>query len=345
MATTSIWRVKGWLGKVLVYIENPAKTINPAFYEKEKMTEKQIQSLSDVIEYAADRNKTEKESGDLLQSFVTGVNCSPKIARQQMLSVKNYYNKEDGTVAYHGYQSFAPGEATPEIAHEIGVKLATKLWGDRYQVLVATHLDKANHLHNHFVLNTVSFVDGVKYHRTHEDYKAMRETSDTLCREYGLSVIENPKPGKSLHYATWKATQKGLPFWATPVKEDVDDAILKSMTAKQFWTILKAQGYWIRLFCRWDCRTHPFAESQNTSVTRTHSANTESVGKRQHEISQQGYRLSCPVHPLLLSAGILSESKAPEQQTPSFSAERRSAEIGCHIRGSKAACPLSHRYG
>lgn len=243
MATTSIWRVKGWLGKVLVYIENPAKTINPAFYEKEKMTEKQIQSLSDVIEYAADRNKTEKESGDLLQSFVTGVNCSPKIARQQMLSVKNYYNKEDGTVAYHGYQSFAPGEATPEIAHEIGVKLATKLWGDRYQVLVATHLDKANHLHNHFVLNTVSFVDGVKYHRTHEDYKAMRETSDTLCREYGLSVIENPKPGKSLHYATWKATQKGLPFWATPVKEDVDDAILKSMTAKQFWTILKAQGY------------------------------------------------------------------------------------------------------
>ena len=68
-----------------------------------------------------------------------------------MLAAKKRFGKEDGTVAYHGYQSFAPGEATPELAHEIGVKLATRLWGNRYQVIVATHLDKENHLHNHFV--------------------------------------------------------------------------------------------------------------------------------------------------------------------------------------------------
>ena len=65
---------------------------------------------------------------------------------------------------YHGYQSFAPGEATPELAHEIGLALAKKLWGEKYQVLVTTHLDKAHHLHNHFVVNTVSFVDGIKYY-------------------------------------------------------------------------------------------------------------------------------------------------------------------------------------
>ncbi|OKZ75765.1 MAG: hypothetical protein BHV93_00325 [Clostridiales bacterium 52_15] len=87
---------------------------------------------------------------------MSGINCSPATARDEMLAVKKRFGKKDGTVAYHGYQSFAPGEATPELAHEIGVKLATRLWGDRYQVIIATHLDKENHLHNHFVLNTAN---------------------------------------------------------------------------------------------------------------------------------------------------------------------------------------------
>jgi hypothetical protein len=77
-----------------------------------------------------------------MQQFVSGVNCHPATAREEMIAVKKRFGKEDGTVAYHGYQSFAPGEATPEMAHEIGVKLAQQLWGDKYQVIVATHLDK-----------------------------------------------------------------------------------------------------------------------------------------------------------------------------------------------------------
>ncbi len=161
MAVTSLWRVKGWLGKVVIYIENPDKTENPAFYEKQNMNEKQTQGLSDVIEYALNSEKTVIEDGEIMQSFVSGVNCFPGTAREEMMAVKRQFGKEDGTVAYHGYQSFAPGEATPEIVHEIGVKLAQRLWGDRYQVLVATHLDRSNHLHNHFVVNTVSFVDGI----------------------------------------------------------------------------------------------------------------------------------------------------------------------------------------
>ena len=247
MATTSIWRVKGWLGKVVIYIENPDKTTNPAFYEKAAMTKTQAQGLSDVIEYAINNEKTQAESGEVLQSFVSGVNCYPGTAREEMLAVKKQYGKEDGTVAYHGYQSFAPGEATPEIAHEIGVKLAQRLWGDRYQVIVATHLDHANHLHNHFVLNTVSFVDGLKYHRTGEDYKAMREASDALCREYGLSVIENPQPGKADHYAAWKAKQDDRPTWPGLVRDDVDEAIRQSMTMQQFWSNLKKRGYEVKV--------------------------------------------------------------------------------------------------
>lgn len=212
MATTSIWRVNGWLGKVLIYIENPDKTENPDFFEKQDMDGKEAQGLSDVIEYAVQQQKTgktvESEGETVMRQFVSGVNCSPSTARDEMIAVKKRFGKEDGTVAYHGYQSFAPGEATPELAHEIGLALAKKLWGEKYQVLVATHLDRENHLHNHFVVNTVSFVDGIKYHRTEQDYFDMQRESDRLCREYGLSVIENPQRGKSKHYGEWRAEQE-----------------------------------------------------------------------------------------------------------------------------------------
>ena len=246
MATTSLWRIDGWLGHVVVYFENPDKTENPAFYEKPDMTDEHAQSLADVIEYAVNSDKTEKQPRDdteVLQRFVSGVNCFPGTAREEMMAVKRRYGKENGTVAYHGYQSFAPGEATPEIAHEIGVKLAQRLWGDRYQVLVATHLDQENHLHNHFVINTVSFVDGIKFHRTAEDYRAMRETSDALCREYGLSVIKKPQRGKAQHYGEWRAEKEGRPTWKSAIKDDIDEAIRQSMTERQFWAYLQSHRY------------------------------------------------------------------------------------------------------
>ena len=183
------------------------------------------QGLSDVIEYAVQQQKTgkavESEGETVMRQFVSGVNCSPSTARDEMIAVKKRFGKEDGTVAYHGYQSFAPGEATPELAHEIGLALAKKLWGEKYQVLVATHLDRENHLHNHFVVNTVSFVDGIKYHRTEQDYFDMQRESDRLCREYGLSVIENPQRGKSKHYGEWRAEQEGRPTYLSLIKADV----------------------------------------------------------------------------------------------------------------------------
>ena len=163
-----------------------------------------------------------------------------------MLSVKKRFGKEDGTIAYHGYQSFAPGEATPEIAHKIGVELAQSLWGDRYQVVVATHLDKANHLHSHFVLNTVSFVDGIKYHRTAKDYHDLQAVSDALCREYGLSVIENPQPGKGKHYGEWRAEQEQRPTWRGIVRSDIDEVIRQSMTERQFFENLHRKGYEVK---------------------------------------------------------------------------------------------------
>ena len=250
MATTSIWAVKGWLGKVVLYIENPEKTENPQFYRQKDMTDVQTQNLSDVIDYAARSDKTtaalDSESVPILRQLVSGINCLPATARDEMLAVKKRFGKEDGVVAYHGYQSFAPGEATPELAHEIGVKLAQRLWGERYQVLVATHLDKENHLHNHFVLNTVSFVDGIRYHRTGKDYYEMRTVSDELCREYGLSVVEKPRPGKAKHYGEWRAEQEQRPTWRGLIRSEIDELIRESVSEKQFYYLLRQKGYEVK---------------------------------------------------------------------------------------------------
>lgn len=245
MAVTSLWAVKGWLGKVVLYVEDPEKTSDPKRYEERGSS---TQDLDDVIRYAVDQEKTTlPEEIPYRQRLVSGVNCNPATARQEMLAVKRRFGKEDGVVAYHGYQSFAPGECSPELAHELGLKLACQLWGERYQVLVATHLDKENHLHSHFVINTVSVVDGKKFHRTGQDYRAMREASDTLCREYGLSIIETPQPGKSKHYAEHRAEQQGKPTWRFLIKRDVDTALRQSMTERQFFHALQQMGYEVKV--------------------------------------------------------------------------------------------------
>lgn len=254
MATTSIWSVKGWLGKVVIYIENPEKTRNPVYVEQKEITEEESQGLSDVIAYAVDEEKTRfKKRGKaiaeeviVMQQYVSGVNCAPATARGEMMAVKKRYGKSEGIMAFHGYQSFAPGECTPEMAHEIGVRLAEALWGERFQVLVATHLDRTNHLHNHFVVNSVSFLDGKRYHRTKQDYYRMREESDRLCKEYALSVIKQPSKGKSQHYGEWRANQEQKPTYRGMVREDVDEAIRMARTENQFFHLLREKGYDIK---------------------------------------------------------------------------------------------------
>ena len=164
MAVTSIWSIKGWIGKVIKYAENPDKTKENNEGQISENQSQSTQGLEDVITYAVNTEKTRRgqsesmerelvgESEELMEQYVAGVNCAPTTAREEMIAVKKRFGKEDGIVAFHGYQSFAPGECNPEMAHEIGKKLAEELWGSQYQVLIATHLDKANHLHNHFVV-------------------------------------------------------------------------------------------------------------------------------------------------------------------------------------------------
>ena len=288
MATTSIWAVKGWLGKVVLYIENPDKTDNPKFYRQEELTDVQTQNLSDVLDYAVRAEKTtvipDDESAMVVRQLISGINCLPSTARDEMLAVKKRFGKEDGVVAYHGYQSFAPGEATPELAHEIGVKLARKLWGEKYQVLVATHLDKENHLHNHFVVNTVSFVDGIRYHRTGKDYYEMRTVSDELCREYGLSVVEKPQPGKAKHYGEWRAEQEQRPTWRGLIRSEIDGLIRESVSEKQFYYLLRQKGYAIK-FGK-DISVRPPGKERFVRLSRNFGAAYTEDGIRRRILSQ-----------------------------------------------------------
>lgn len=239
MATTSIWRVKGYIGKVLLYAENPDKTTEPEVIKVPDNADRD--SLGDVIAYAGREEATNQ------RQLVWGIHCTPETARDDMFRVKKAYGKEDGTIAYHGYQSFAEGEVTPELAHEIGIRLAQELWGERYQVLVCTHLDKKNHIHNHFVVNTVSFVDGIKYHRTNEDYQLMRDVSDRLCREYGLSVVKHPE-GKKKNYGEWQAEKNGKPTYRSRIREDIDRTVAASLTESEFYDALEEMGYELKLF-------------------------------------------------------------------------------------------------
>jgi hypothetical protein len=233
MATTAIWDVTDRLDRVIDYATNPQKTENLDFSSPD------FRGLQNVLAYTQQDTKTEK------QFYVTGINCDPTTACVQMSRTKLQFQKTDGILAFHGYQSFVPGEATPETAHAIGVKLAQELWGERFEVIVSTHLDK-HHLHNHFVLNSVSFTDGKRYYDNNATYSLMRQTSDRLCREYSLYVIENPQKGKSRHYAEWKAEQEDKPTWRGLIREDVDKVIAASMTFTQFIAALRKQGYEVK---------------------------------------------------------------------------------------------------
>lgn len=233
MAVTKLWKIKGSIASPIKYIKNTDKTKNPNFSQDD------LQGLRDVMNYATNDFKTEK------QYYVSGINVSSDLAREQMIMTKKRFGKEYGIVAYHGYQSFKANEVSPDVAHKIGVKLAQELWGDNLEVIVATHLN-TNCVHNHFVMNSVSFKDGKKFNHNKAAYRKMREVSDKLCLEYGLSVIENP--GKSNHapYNIIQAEKQGKPTWYNVIRADVDMAIQGSVTFGTFCDVLKRLGYEIK---------------------------------------------------------------------------------------------------
>ena len=223
MATTSLWHIKGKLKDLIAYVENQEKTVP-----------KDTEDFFSVFSYV--KNPAKTNEGE----YVSALNCLKEVALQQMILTKHQYGKEDGYIAWHGYQSFKPEEVTPEECHEIGLQLAHEMWGERYQIIVTTHLDKG-HLHNHFCFNSVSFLDGKKYNYSKSEQKRLRDVSDRLCREHGLSVIE--KPMKAPARPLYLDEKSGEPTRYNVYRADIQEAILSSNNLRTFETYLIRKGY------------------------------------------------------------------------------------------------------
>ena len=236
MAVTKIWDIRRSLAAPIEYVSNEEKTANPS--AKAGRSEEELQALDDVIEYAANEDKTE------MKYFVSTINCNKAFARDEFQMVKQRFDKEGGIVAYHGYQSFRPGDVTPPQAHEIGVQMAKELWGDRFQVVIATHVN-TRCTHNHFVINSVSFRDGGRYHDCTDTYRKMREVSDRICLEHGLSIIEEPK-GRGVSQYLYKMEKAGMMTRYNVARQAIDESVALSVTMEEFQAEMKNRGYLLK---------------------------------------------------------------------------------------------------
>ena len=227
MAYTSIIPVHR-LDRVVDYVMNRKKTT--------------AVSLQDALDYAANRDKTEQSC------FESSYACTLETAFADMRQTKERWHKLGGVQGYHLVQSFAAGEVTPEQAHKIAKELADRVLGGRYEYVIGTHLN-TGHIHSHIVWNSVSQIDGKKYHSNGKSYVTqIRAVSDELCRKYKLSVIDTENSNHvAKPYAEWLAEKNDQPTWRTAIRQDVDDAIRQSLTWRQFLTELERKGYEVRM--------------------------------------------------------------------------------------------------
>ena len=247
MAITKLWSRRadgehssgGIVSDTIDYVCNPDKTKDISYTLVDSEFIEDEEAISSVLKYVVNEKKTTLKMDELVQIeevLVSGLNCRVETADDEFMQVKEYWNKTDKNLLWHGVQSFKPGEVDPQMAHEIGRKLAQKMWGDKYQVVVTTHCDK-NHIHNHFVFNSVSYIDGKKYHYDNAEIYRFRRESDKLCIDYGLSVIKDPKD-RGMSYYDWlnsggKKTVRSL------IKDDIDLAIANSSTLREVFAFLE----------------------------------------------------------------------------------------------------------
>lgn len=194
-------------------------------------------NLQTVINYGKNGDKT--EHGILVSS----VNCAVPTAYEEMSLTKKFFHKEGKVLGYHIIQSFNGNEVPPKIANEIGKELAEELWGDKFQAVICTHINKEN-VHNHIILNSVSYVDGKKFHNSKAEIAFLKDTSDRLCYKYGLDVLRTPNAEmqkeirqKSIDY--FNRTDENM----KKVILDIDEAVKFAKKYSDFKLVLKSKGY------------------------------------------------------------------------------------------------------
>ena len=196
------------------------------------------QGLKALLNYCS-RNAKTTYNGNRL---VTGVNCVAQSAYNEMINTKLRYKKADGRMYYHLLQAFHPDEnLTPETAHEIALRFAEENFPG-YEVLVATHVDR-NHIHSHLVINSVNADNGYKYHSDNKEIKRLRNSSDKLCLEYGLSVIESaPSKTKGMSAREYRSADKGQ-SWKLNLAMAIDEMMCYAVSRKHFIQLMELEGY------------------------------------------------------------------------------------------------------
>ena len=259
MAVTKIKPIKSTLSKALDYIQNPAKT-------DEKI---------------------------LVSSF----GCSYETADIEFGFTLSQAMEKGNNLAHHLIQSFAPGEVEYEKAHEIGRQLADAVTKGQHEYVLTTHIDKG-HIHNHIIFCAVNFVDHHKYNSNKRTYYNIRNTSDRLCRENGLSVVE-PSENKGKHYAEYQADKAGK-SWKSKLKIAVDALIPQVSSFEELLQRLQASGYEIKRGKYISCRAQGqerFTRLKTLGADYTEEAITERInGKRTRaakapKIEQRGVSL------------------------------------------------------
>lgn len=193
-----------------------------------------------ILSYCARESKTVYDG----KKHVTGFNCVASSAYSEFMNTKLQYEKANGRMFYHLFQSFPKEEnITPETAHEIAMELVKEL--DGYEVLVCTHSDM-EHIHSHFIVNSVSHENGMKMHCDKDMIQKLRDRSDELCREYGLSVIVSQKKKmKPMSEREYRSASKGQ-SWKLQLAIQVDEAMKFARSREQFINLMESEGYKVK---------------------------------------------------------------------------------------------------
>ena len=279
MAIVYIIPIHTHLDRTLAYVSNKHKTENENYEEV-------FLDLHSVLNYTVDDLKTEK------QFYVSEVGLfSLETAFTEMMNTKKLYNKKDGNLGYHIIQSFAPGEGTPELIHDIGVDFVKRAFSG-YEAVVATHLNTGC-LHNHIVINSVCVETGKKFNDCMESYYNLRQISDELCRENDLSVIENPKKKSRKPYDLYMAEKNGEWTKDAIIKRDIDECILKSTSERGFYTEIRKLGYTFNFERKYPTISHPKFERPRRLKTLGEGYTPQDIERRLMS-KWQRYKIDVP---------------------------------------------------
>nr|WP_316619229.1 relaxase/mobilization nuclease domain-containing protein [uncultured Ruminococcus sp.] len=193
-----------------------------------------------VINYCMQEYKTFDSKSK--RRLVSGINCDGDNSFHEFMATKKVYGKDNGIFFYHYAQSFSPSEKiTPNQAHEIALEFAEKAWSG-HEVLVTTHCD-ANHIHSHFVINSVGFESGMKLRQSPSTLKQLRKLSDEICKAHGLSVLQPYQGGRnSMSSREYRARLRGN-SWKEKLAKDIDTAMSYSGSKDEFIRNMSVFGY------------------------------------------------------------------------------------------------------